>query len=86
MEFEQRIVVAAETVGERSCARYRFVKEGADGRTVDGAGMNFDFNDPTREVIHDNQGPTRLNDNRLAAKEANTPQTVLRVRKKGQPG
>ena len=48
--------------------------------------MYVDSIDATREVMHDDQDPVRLQDYRLAAKEVDTPQTVLRAPEKNQLG
>jgi hypothetical protein len=86
VEFEQRVVVAAEIVRERFLGRYRVIKEVADGGAINHAGMYADPDDSTGEMVHDDQHPVGLEDNRLATEEIGTPQTVLRVPEKGQPG
>ena len=60
MELEQWIMVAAEILRVGFRARYRFVKEPADGRAIDATGLYADSNDSTSEMVHDDQDPVGL--------------------------
>ena len=48
--------------------------------------MHPESEDAPSELIHDDHHPVGFEDQGLAAKEADTPQTVLRVSEKSEPG
>src|SRR5262249_31328358 len=56
------------------------------GGAVHDAAMHAKAHDAARELIHDDQHPVGPQHCRLAAKQVETPQTVLRVTEHGEPG
>ena len=57
-----------------------------DRRPIQNTRFDPETDDPTAVLIHQNHHPMGLEDKRLAAKQVHTPETVLGVDEKGQPG
>jgi hypothetical protein len=62
-----------------SLARNRAIEHSAQYRSIDITGMSREADDATRELIHHDQHPVRFQQYRLAAKQIDTPETVLGV-------
>jgi hypothetical protein len=84
VRLEQRIVIRAET-SRYALAVNRDVKHPAHVGTCDGAVMDADGDEPTRELVHNYQHPVAPEHDRLAAKEVHTPEAVSGVADKRQP-
>src|SRR5262245_61634057 len=81
----QRVMVRAD-VGWRSLAARRSIEHAAERNAVHDAAMRAKPHDTARELVHHDQHPVGPQDRRLAAKQVETPQTVLRVTEHGEPG
>jgi len=58
----------------------------ANCSAVDNAGMDSKANDAPRALIHDDQHPMCLEDQRFTAKEVYAPKTVFAVGEEREPG
>ena len=67
----------------RGLASSRSIEHAAQPDAVDDAAMYAKAHDATRPLVHYDEHPVRAQDRRLASKQIETPQTVLRVTEDG---
>jgi hypothetical protein len=82
---EQGIIVRAQVFWPWFSG-YGSVEHTTQCRAVDVATLDAKANDPPRELIHNDHYPMCPQDQRLATKQAQTPQAVLAVAEECQPG
>jgi hypothetical protein len=73
-------------VCRRSVATRRAIEHAAQPHAIHGAALHAKAHDATRAVVHYDEHPVGAQDGRFAAKQIETPQTVLGVSKSHQPG
>src|SRR5262245_49504730 len=81
----QRVMVRAD-VGWRELAARRSIEHAAQRHAVHDAPVHAEPDDAARELVHDDEHPMSPQDRRLAAKQVQTPQTVLRMTEHREPG
>src|SRR5262249_8811348 len=85
LEPIQRGIVRAD-VGWRCLAAQCAIEHAAQPDAVHDAAMHAEAHDAARELVHHDEYPMSPQDRRLAAKQVETPQTVLRVTERREPG
>src|SRR6266851_7552359 len=85
MESIQRIMVGTE-VFRRTLPANRSLKHPAQRDAVNDAAADAKSNDATRELIHHDENPVCIQSCRFASEQVTTPQTVLGVAEKREPG
>jgi len=83
LKLKQRIVVAAEVLGQRGCASYYLIEHSADSRPIDGAWLYDKADDAPGELIHHHHHPVRLNHQRFTTKEIDAPEAVFGMSEEG---
>jgi hypothetical protein len=83
---KERIVIRTEVPRHRTLTGNGAMEHPAESNTVDRSGMRPKADDPACVLIHDDEDPVSPKDCRLAAKQIDTPETVLEVADEGQPG
>ena len=81
----QRVMIGAEAC-RTEWSSNRMAKHAAEGTAIHAAGMDTKADDPSGVLVHDHQHPMASQDRRLAPEQVHTPQAVLRVPQKRQPG
>lgn len=76
MEMEQRIVVTADVFG-RIGPTDRLAKHPTEYWPIDSSCVHAKANNPSGELIHNDENPVALEYQRLAAKQIDTPQTIF---------
>lgn len=76
MEAEQRVVIAADALGQ-GLSRSGVVEHAAGGHTVGARTLNGKTDDAAGEHFHDRQRPVRAQQSRFAAEQVDTPEAVL---------
>jgi hypothetical protein len=61
------------------------IEHATQGRTINTTSMKTETENSPSELIHDHQHPVALYVNGSTPKQADAPETVLRVAKEGQP-
>src|SRR5206468_1705703 len=84
VESVQRIMVRAE-VGRRRLATCRSIEHPAQPDAIHDAAMHAKADDATRALIHHDEHPVCTQEGRLASKQIETPQTVLRMTEDREP-
>ena len=79
-----RIMVGTE-VGRRGLAARRAIEHPAQRHPVHTATVHAETDNPPCPVVHHDEYPVRVEDDRFASKQIDTPQTVLRVSQDSQP-
>src|ERR1700704_3986644 len=69
----------------RGLASSRSIEHAAQPDAVDDAALYAKAHDATRPLVHYDEHPVSAQDRRLASKQIETPQTVLRVTKALEP-
>ena len=77
-------MVRAE-VGRRRLATSRSIEHPAQPDAINDAAMHAKADDATRALIHHDEHPVCAQHGRLASKQIETPQTVLRVTEDCEP-
>src|SRR5262249_1997842 len=85
VEPVQRIMIRAE-VRRRRLATHRSIEHAAQRDAIHDAAVYAKADDATRALIHHDQHPVCVEDRRFAAKQVETPQTVLCVTQDREPG
>jgi len=80
------IMVGAEVLWHPALPSNGTVEHPEKCDAIDGSGMDAEPNDPAGELIHDNQDPVGPQRGRFAPEQIETPEAVLHVANKGQPG
>ena len=83
---KERIMIGTEVLRQRALTDNGAMEHPAESCTVDGSGMHPKPDDPARVLIHDDEDPVSSQGYRLAAKQVDTPETVLEVTDESQPG
>ena len=83
---KERIMIGTEVLRQRTLIGNDATEHPAESNSIDRSGMNPKADDPARVLIHDDEDPMSLQDCRLAAKQVDTPETVLEVADECQPG
>jgi hypothetical protein len=85
MEPIQRIMVRAQ-VFRQGLPSHRLPEHPAQSSAIDNAAVNSKANNTPRELVHHDQDPMGSQRGRLATEQIATPQAVLHMAKKRQPG
>src|SRR5688572_26289057 len=86
MELEQRIMIAAEVARPSQCCDDCLVEHAADGGTIEHGCAYTEANNSAGELIHHDHHPVGSQDQCLAAKEIDAPQTIFGVSEEREPG
>src|SRR5262249_961851 len=73
-------------VGWRGVTARRSIEHAAQGAAVHHAAMHAKAHDTPRELVHHDEHPVRPQDRGFAPKQVETPQTVLGVTERREPG
>src|SRR5271157_1757544 len=82
---KQRIVIRGE-MSRHALSRDGAVEHPADAGSVEIGGGDAKANDPASEHVHHNHDPIAFEQNRLTAKEIDTPEAVSSLPDDGEPG
>ncbi|MFT5394401.1 MAG: hypothetical protein ACI8PT_004612 [Gammaproteobacteria bacterium] len=84
MKLKQRVLIGTE-ISRWTLPIKNVIEHAAHGGPIDVTAMNAEPDYATRELIHEDQYPVRIEHDRFAAKEVGTPQAILRVTEEGEP-
>jgi hypothetical protein len=84
MRLEQQIMVGAYA-GGGGLPGHGAVEDSTDRHSIEVTGLSFEADDALGELVHNDEYPMGVQQNGLTAKEIDTPETVFRVPKEGQP-
>ena len=85
VESIQRIMVRAQISGPALTSR-RAIEHPAQPHAIHDTAMHAKAHDAARALVHHDEHPVCAQDGRFAAKQIETPQTVLRVTEDCEPG
>jgi hypothetical protein len=85
VESIQGIMIGTEVLRQGVPSNHT-IEHAAQRRTINDAAVNAEPDNPARKLVHYDQNPMRSQRNRLASKQIETPQTVLGMPEKSEPG
>jgi hypothetical protein len=84
MKLKQWIVIGTE-ISRGTLSIKGVIEHAAHGGPIDVTAMNAVPDYATRVLIHDDQHPVRIEQDRFAAEEVDTPQAILGLAEAGEP-
>ena len=84
VECEHRIVVQTEAAW-RTAAGDDLIEHAAKRGPVHGSGLDGQADDPTRELVHDDENPVGLQENGLGLEQIQAPKAVFGMTQEGEP-
>ena len=85
LKLEEWIVIQTQPHGQVLTGD-SLVERAAKSHAVDGYRLYSKADDSTVELVHDDQHPMRLEQNRLRAEQVQAPEAVLGMAQEGEPG
>ena len=84
MELEQRIMIGTEPPGQAFSGNGP-IDHATESHSIYGERMHTEANGAAAKLIHDDQDPMCLEQDRLSSEQVHAPETVLGVAEKRQP-